>query len=72
MVLAQGLTQKWTALNNDPKGVRKESSTTITDENQLKVDTLIREDSRLKIREIALLTGIPKSSVHEIVSESGY
>ncbi|GJQ73482.1 hypothetical protein Trydic_g13839 [Trypoxylus dichotomus] len=41
------------------------------DENQLKVDTLIREDCRLKIQEIALLIGVSKSSIHKIVSELG-
>ncbi|GJQ69303.1 hypothetical protein Trydic_g6437 [Trypoxylus dichotomus] len=35
-------------MNDDLEGLRKKPSTTKTDENQLKVDTLIREDRRLK------------------------
>ncbi|KAK9754800.1 hypothetical protein QE152_g1015 [Popillia japonica] len=49
-----------TALNDDPKGMQCKPSTTTTDEKQLKVDALIREDRQLKIRKISLLTGIPK------------
>lgn len=54
------------------EGVARKPSTTKADEIQSKVEMLNWEDRRLKIREITLLTGISKSSVHEIVYKLGY
>ncbi|GJQ73570.1 hypothetical protein Trydic_g13916 [Trypoxylus dichotomus] len=44
----------------------------MTTRNLLKIDTLTRENHRLKVWEAVLLTGISKSPLHEIVSELGY
>jgi hypothetical protein len=43
------------------------SRTSHTDQNYVIVEGLIREDRRVKVREISEMTGIAKSTVHEII-----
>jgi predicted DNA-binding protein YlxM (UPF0122 family) len=57
------------ALNDDPQEHRGRPRTSHTDENCVTVEGLIREDQRVKVREIAEVTGIAKSTVHEIISD---
>jgi predicted transcriptional regulator len=40
-----------------------------TNENCVIVEGLIREDRRVKVREIAEVTGTAKSTIHEVVSD---
>jgi hypothetical protein len=58
-----------TALNDDPQKHRGRSRTTHTDENRVTVEGCLREDQRVKIHEIANVTGIAKSTAHEIISD---
>ncbi|GFR86711.1 histone-lysine N-methyltransferase SETMAR [Elysia marginata] len=59
------------SLDDEPKSGRPKTS--INEENTTRVDELIKCDRRMKIREIALKLQIPKSMVHEIVSDTlGY
>jgi hypothetical protein len=53
-----------TALNDDPQKQRGWPRTTHTDENRVIVEGLLREDWRVKIREIAKVTSIAKSTAH--------
>jgi histone-lysine N-methyltransferase SETMAR len=55
------------SLVDEPRSGRPRSST--TDENIGKVDDMIRQDRRLKIRTIAAALDISKSRVHEIVHD---
>lgn len=57
-----------TDLEDEPRTGRPRSST--TDENVTRVESLIREDRRLKIREMAMELDLPKSVVHEIVHDN--
>jgi predicted transcriptional regulator len=43
--------------------------TSHTDENCATAEGLIREDQRVKVRQIAEVTGLSKSTVHEIISD---
>jgi hypothetical protein len=43
-----------------------------TDENCVIVEGLIREDRRVKVHEIAEVTGIARSTVHEIISDLSF
>jgi transposase len=62
-----------TALNDDdPQKHRGRSRTSHTDENCVIVEGLIREVRRVKIHEIAEMTGIAKSTVHEIISDLNF
>jgi outer membrane protein assembly factor BamA len=56
------------ALNDDPQKNTGRPRTSHTDENSVIVESLIKEDQRAKIREISEVTGIAKSTVHEIIS----
>jgi hypothetical protein len=56
-----------TALNDDPQKLGGRSRTSHTDENCVIVENLIREDQRIKDREIVEVTSIAKSAVHEII-----
>jgi hypothetical protein len=57
------------ALNDDPQKHRGRPRTSHTDKNRVIVEGLLREDQRVKIREIDEVTGIAKSTVHEIISD---
>ncbi|GJQ76468.1 hypothetical protein Trydic_g2181 [Trypoxylus dichotomus] len=62
-----------TTLAAEPKPLcAKKPPTTKTDKNQFKIDKLIQEGHRLKIRQVALLTAVHESSIDETVSELGY
>jgi hypothetical protein len=56
------------ALNDDPEKCRGRARTSRTDKNGVILEGLIREDQRVKVREIAEVTGIAKSNIHEIIS----
>jgi hypothetical protein len=55
-------------LNDDPQICRSRPRTSHTDENCVIVKGLIREDRSVRVREIVEVTGIAKSTVHEIIS----
>jgi hypothetical protein len=57
------------ALNDDPRKHRGRPRISHTEENCVIVEGLIRKDRRVKVREIAEVAGIAKSTVHEIISE---
>ena len=57
-----------TSLDDEPKSGPPKALT--NEENATRVDELIKCDRRMKIREIALKLGIPKSTVHEIVHDT--
>jgi hypothetical protein len=61
-----------TALIDDPQKHRGRPRTLHTDENCVIVEDLIREDRRVKVREIAEVTGIAKSTVHGIISDLNF
>jgi hypothetical protein len=61
-----------TALNDDPQKHRGTPRTSHTDEYCVIVKGLIREDRKVKVREIAEVTGIAKSTVHEIISNLNF
>jgi hypothetical protein len=61
-----------TALNDDPQKHRGRLKTSHTDENCVIVEGLIREGRRAKVREIVEVTGIAKSTVHEIISDLNF
>jgi hypothetical protein len=52
------------ALNDDPQKNRGRPRTLHTDETCVIIKSLIREDRRIKVHEIAEVTGIAKSTVH--------
>jgi hypothetical protein len=60
------------ALNADPHIRRGRPRTSHTDENCVIVEGLIREDGRVKVREIAKVTGIAKSTLNEIISDLNF
>jgi hypothetical protein len=60
-----------TALNDDPPKHRGRPRASHTDENCV-IAGLIREDRRVKVREIAEVTGIAKSTAHEIISDLNF
>ena len=57
-------------LDDDPRPGRKQTSS--SDNNVMRVEALIRGDRRLKVREMALDLGLPKTIVHRIINELGY
>lgn len=61
-----------TDLIDDPEKNRGRPRTSHTDENCSIVEGLIREDRRIKVREIEEMTGIPKSCVHEIICDLNF
>jgi len=54
-------------LADEPRVGRPRSST--SDENVIRVDGLIQEDRRRKVRELAVELELPKSVIHEIIYE---
>jgi predicted DNA binding protein len=50
------------ALNDDPQKHRGKPKTSLTDKNCVIVEGLMKEDRRVKFREIAEVTGIAKST----------
>jgi hypothetical protein len=48
---------------------KRRQRTSYTDENYVIVEHLLREDRRVKVREIAEVTDIAKSTVQEIISD---
>lgn len=62
-------TDRRTDLKDDPEKKRGRPRTSHTDDNCSKVERLIKDDRRIKVREIAEVTGIPtsKSTVYEII-----
>jgi Mn-dependent DtxR family transcriptional regulator len=56
------------ALNDDLQNNRGRPRTSHSDENCVNIESLIKEDQRIKVHEIAEVTGIAKSTVHEIIS----
>jgi hypothetical protein len=55
------------ALNNDPEEHRGRQRLLDTGESSVIVEGVIREDWRVKVREISEVTGIAKKTVHEII-----
>jgi len=66
-VWCSAFTNGRTDLDDEPRAGRPRSST--TDENVVHVESLIQEDRRRKVREIAVELDLPKSVVHEIVHD---
>jgi hypothetical protein len=61
-----------TSLNDDPQKHKGRPRTSHTDENCVIVDGLIRENRRVKVHEVAEVTGIAKSTIHEIISDLNF
>jgi hypothetical protein len=51
-----------TALNDDPEKYRGRQKTSFTDDKFVTVESLVTEDRRVKVHEIAEVTGIAKKS----------
>jgi predicted transcriptional regulator len=60
------------ALNDYTQKHRGRPRTSHTDEYCVIVEGLIREDRRVKVLEIAEVSGIEKSTVHEIISDLNF
>jgi hypothetical protein len=61
-----------TTLSDNPQKHGGRPRTSHTDENSVIVEGLIREARRVKVREIDEVTGIAKSTVHEITSDLNF
>jgi hypothetical protein len=57
---------------NDPEKHRGRSVISHTNENFVLIEGLIREGRRVKVREIAKVTGTAKSTVHEIIRDLNF
>jgi ribosomal protein L13 len=60
------------ALNDDPQKHKGRPKTLHTAEKCVIVKGLIRVDRRVKVREMAEVTGIAESTIHEIISDSNF